>query len=138
MSVTAGEWVERSRIFAFMGDMVSNNHTAVVLLRLSQDIQVADQFRMGLPSLFPWGLPMMSCPFCHKSTDVSPTLDRGKIRLQCPCGSRTPVIPKPAFVVEVELEGVPPRHFIHPFPLSGEGEVMWRKEEMRLEQRWIP
>lgn len=141
-----GTRADRSRTLAFMGDVTANAHTAVVLLQVLRSRpgdtgqRQSNQFRLGNPSVMPWGLPMMRCPFCEQSINVAISTKHGIPRLSCvACSSQTSACHKPSFVDAVTSDGVPPHHFKFPFPLTSyKDSVLWiiRKDGKERLQRW--
>lgn len=135
--IQVGEWVHKSRSLAFASDATSNPHTGAVLLWKENDELRGTEFRQGLPSIQPWGLPIMPCPYCSRSIDVTVTLQHGKVYLRCICRGdnqiKSSMIPQPRFV----REG-PPNHFTFEFPLQNVAgpAVSWYNAQLVLVQTW--
>ncbi|KAG8899619.1 hypothetical protein FRB99_006527 [Tulasnella sp. 403] len=69
----------QSRLRAFSGDTVINEHSGTVLMeRLDNGTIASSEFRLGFPGICPFGLPMLSCPFCSSTINVTLKPKTGK------------------------------------------------------------
>lgn len=128
-AVSSSAWAFRSMTLAFAGDTASHSHTGVIFL----DHTGGRYFRMGIPGVMIFGLGMMPCPFGHVSMEVQISHSR----FECRCGATAPIT-RPDFVEDANEPGMPPGHYVCPFPFpEGEDKVTWTaKNGNSRNQKW--
>lgn len=117
----------------FGGHRNANMHTGMILLQRCMDDTVAcTHFRMGLPSLVPFGLGVPLCPFksCGESFGMRVSVNaNSSINFKCQCGAVAKNIKCPKQITELDFEEIGPDHFIMPFPLPDPVLIKWKKTE---------
>lgn len=143
-----------ARIRAFAASDAANAHTGTVLLENIRDKVQITEFRMGLPSVAPYGMEFPKCPECGTAS-LSSSKQRNGILFKCRnfresvspgrtssgVGAKSTVgraaqcpfnttLKQPSFVVELDVPELGKHHYIFDFPLPpGYGEL--GKENMK-------
>lgn len=144
-----GSRASLARIRAFAASDVVNAHTGTVLLENIGDRVQITEFRMGLPSVAPYGMEFPKCPTCGAASLTS-SKQRNGILLKChnprehplsgrdmgatPAVDRAALCPfktavkKPDFVTELDIPELGQHHYILDFLLSSGHGVLGKEE----------
>ena len=136
-------WACRSMMLALSGESLSNGHTGV--MSFHQDLNskcICESFRMGQPSVRPYGRLVMSCPVLRDSRGINAAVKQGKAMLIWGvCKSRSGNMNRPAWVKEVEEPAVGKSRLTQSFPITEKegrelGQVDARLELNVRTQKW--
>ncbi|KIO26184.1 hypothetical protein M407DRAFT_24517 [Tulasnella calospora MUT 4182] len=128
-----------ARDWAFAADMTSNMHTGAALIeRLGDGNLSSTEFRRGVPTLLPFGLPVMACPFCKNSYKVElQRVDHIRLDMTCNgCKASAKRVDQPQGVDKVDHKGIGDGHYCFPFPFKSEEEVLWCLGKEERFQSW--
>lgn len=125
----------------FGGNRNCSSHTGTVLVqRCTDDTVASTEFRMGLPSLVPFGLGVPKCPFdsCGESFNVRVTVNKNGtvVNFKCQCGAEAKNVACPKLVTELDCNEIGPSHFIAPFPTPETVSIKWKKEGSTVDTPW--